>query len=152
MLGEREDAEEAVQDIFIKMYRALPGFRIGKRFRPWIYTIALNHLRTLHRKKKLKARALELLKNQAVIRDQFLNDNSDPGEGLIRKEALKAATGSLQILRPEYREVFVLRTIENYSVRDISEMMGIPENTVKTFYHRARRKLAQKLSGGSETN
>ncbi|RPJ07183.1 MAG: RNA polymerase sigma factor [Spirochaetaceae bacterium] len=146
MLGDRNDAEEAVQEIFLKVYRSLSSFRIGKRFLPWVYTIALNHLRTLYRKKKLKHRALELLKHQAIIQNQSYMNYPDPGEGLAMAEAEKAAFGSLQLLRPEYREVFVLRAIEDYSVRDVSEIMGIPENTVKTFYHRARQELAEIIS------
>jgi RNA polymerase sigma-70 factor (ECF subfamily) len=146
LLGAREEAEEAVQEIFLRVYRALPQFRLGRRFHPWLYTIALNYLRTqrrrILRRRGLRIRPLE----DALDVPAAAQPEADPAGALERAEAERLAQSALQRLPPRYREVFVLRQIEGLAVRDVAEILDLPEGTVKTFLHRGRALLVARLA------
>jgi RNA polymerase sigma-70 factor (ECF subfamily) len=146
LLRTREEAEEAVQEIFLRVYRALPQFRLGRRFHPWLYTIALNHLRTQRRKllrsRSLKTRPLDEAQDVAAS----ARPEADPAGAVERAEAERLAQAALERLPPRYREVFVLRQIEGLPVRDVAEILDLPEGTVKTFLHRGRALLVARLA------
>ena len=146
MLGHPDEAEEAVQEIFLRAFRGLAGFRLGRRFHPWLYTIALNYLRSrVRRRHRLRRTApLEFSEElQAVTPDESAKD---PGLRAEREEGERLAQKVLERLSPTYRVVFVLRQIEGLSVRDAAEVLGIPEGTVKVRLHRARLELVRQLA------
>ncbi len=141
MLGDREGSEEAVQEIFLKAYRALPRFQLTRRFHPWMYTIAVNHLRTeLRRRSVRRRRSAEAAVERLPSREQ------GPSELTLRREGERLAEEALLSLRPEYRSVFVLRQVEGLPVSEVAEILGLPEGTVKTRLHRARAELARELA------
>ena len=70
----------------------------------------------------------------------------DPAHVLVNKEAEKYALKALKRLKPEYREVFILRSLEGLSVKEVSIILKIPEGTVKTHLHRAKKKLIKELT------
>jgi RNA polymerase sigma-70 factor (ECF subfamily) len=146
LLGAREEAEEAVQEIFLRVYRGLPRFRLGRRFHPWLYTIALNYLRS-QRRRKIRRRGFgtrpleEALDVPAAERPE-----ADPASAVERADAERLAQAALERLPPRYREVFVLRQIEGLAVRDVAEILDLPEGTVKTFLHRGRALLIERLA------
>ena len=145
-LGYPDEAEEAVQEIFLRAFRGLAGFRLGRRFHPWLYTIALNYLRTRARRQHRQRRTapLEFTEEiQAVTPDESAES---PGLRLEREEGERLAQKALERLALPYREVFVLRQIEGLSVRDAAEALGIPEGTVKVRLHRARLELVRQLA------
>jgi RNA polymerase sigma-70 factor (ECF subfamily) len=146
LLGAREEAEEAVQEIFLRVYRNLSRFRLGRRFHPWLYTIALNYLRTQRRRtlrrQSLGTRPLE----EALDVPAAVQPDSDPAAAAERAEAERLAQAALERLPPRYREVFVLRQIEGLAVRDVAEILDLPEGTVKTFLHRGRELLVAQLA------
>jgi RNA polymerase sigma-70 factor (ECF subfamily) len=145
MLGRGEEAEEAVQEIFLRAFRALPRFRLDRRFHPWLYTIALNYLRTGARRQR-RRRGLRL-----VRLGEELEAVADPGDHpalvMEREAGERLAQEALSGLPPLYREVFLLREVEGLSVHDAAEALGVPEGTVKVRLHRARRELARRLTG-----
>jgi len=143
-LDSREEAEEAVQEILIKTYRSLQQFRLHSRFHPWIYTIALNHLRSCQRKNRRTARARIIPFDEAKA--PAASGSSGPEERVEALEGERLAAAALRSLRPEYREVFLLRQVQGMSVSEVSEILDLPEGTVKTFLHRARRHLIDSLS------
>jgi RNA polymerase sigma-70 factor (ECF subfamily) len=145
MLGRGEEAEEAVQEIFLLAFRALPRFRLQRRFHPWLYTIALNHLRTVARRQRRRW-------DQRLVRlgerIEAVADRSEPQASLLeREEGERLAQEALAKLPALYREVFLLREVEGLSVRDAAETLGVPEGTVKVRLHRARQELARRLAG-----
>lgn len=152
MLGSPEEAEEAVQEIFLRVYRSLDRYQLSRRFHPWIYTIALNWIRSYLRKKR-RRRHREPPVPEFPVEEQVSGREKDPSRLLEEKEGEQVAQEAINSLRPAYREVFVLRHIEELSIEEIADILNQPQGTVKTHLHRARRELAQKLvrQGWGET-
>ena len=147
LLGHGEEAEDAVQEILEKAYRALPGFRISKRFFPWLYTIGLNHLRSLERRRKRRSRLkLWSAESQRVL-ESAASEQGNPVRRSELEEGERLAQEALDTLRVEYRQVFVLRHIQGLSVQEVAEVLQMPEGTVKTHLHRARKQMTDFLSG-----
>jgi RNA polymerase sigma-70 factor (ECF subfamily) len=143
MLGRGEEAQEAVQEIFLRAYRALPRFRLERRFHPWLYTIALNYLRTVARRQR-RRRGLRLVREEL---DTVADRGELPAAAAEREDGERLAREALAGLPPLYREVFLLREVEGLSVRDTAEALGVPEGTVKVRLHRARQELVRRLAG-----
>ena len=143
MLGRGEEAQEAVQEIFLRAYRALPRFRLERRFHPWLYTIALNYLRTVARRQR-RRRGLRLVREEL---DTVADRGELPAAAAEREDGERLAQEALAGLSPLYREVFLLREVEGLSVRDTAEALGVPEGTVKVRLHRARQELVRRLAG-----
>ncbi|HDQ14846.1 MAG TPA: RNA polymerase sigma factor, partial [Sediminispirochaeta sp.] len=143
MLGSTEEAEDAVQDIFFKVYRSLDTFDPSRRFYSWLYTIAVNHLRSLQRKRSTSPS--KILPFDHTVDDSVRMDRhtQGPDENTISKEGERLAQRALDRLEVDYREVFTLRVVEGLSVRDSAEILGIPENTVKVKLHRAKKQMLE---------
>lgn len=140
MTGIPEDAEEALQEIFTRAYTRLDSFDPERRFFPWLYTLALNVLRSRERSvAHREQRSIIPLGDTLEARVPAPGDR--PEEALLRHEAGEAIERALRGLRREHREVFILRHQEGFSVTAVAEIMGIPENTVKTYTRRAREQL-----------
>ncbi|MBN2440472.1 MAG: RNA polymerase sigma factor [Spirochaetales bacterium] len=146
MIGYSSEAEDVVQEIFLKVFASLDKFKISSRFLPWIYTIAINYLRSYLKKrnKQRKIRLLYMDKDEAI--DFPDHKQVDPEQLFLRKEAEQAAIKALGRLRPEYRDVFLLRSLEGLSVKEVSSILNIPEGTVKIHLHRAKKDLIKMLS------
>ena len=146
MIGYTDEVEDIVQEIFLKVYASLHRFKLSSRFLPWIYTIAINHMRTYAKKrnKRKKINFLYLDKNDTgEIHDI---KQIDPEEIFLLKEAEECAIRALSLLKAEYREVFLLRSLEGLSVKEVSSILKIPQGTVKTHLHRAKKMLIKILS------
>lgn len=142
-----EDSEELTQEIFWKAFSRLESFDTNRRFFPWLYTIALNHIRSRERSSKRKQQSDSVALDDTL---QFVlpTDTKDQPEYILeRREADETVTAAIASLRTEYREVFVLRHIEGFSGKEVAKMLGIPENTVKTFAFRARKELRKIITG-----
>ena len=145
-LGGEFDAEEAVQDIFFKLYRTLPKFDPSRRFHPWMYTIALNTLRSIQKKNRRKILRLRADLAEARPAAEAAVSDDNPLDQVVRREGERLARKALQTLRKQHREVFILRFIEGLPENEVSEILGIPLGTVKTYGYRARRELATILT------
>ena len=144
MLGFSDETEDVVQEIFIKVFASLDKFRIKSRFLPWIYTIAINYIRSYIKKRNRRLNLVYIDKDNSV--ELYDNKQKDPSQILANKEAEKLALKALTRLKPEYREVFILRSLEGLSVKEVSVILQIPEGTVKTNLHRAKKKLIKMLT------
>ena len=145
MQGNREESEDAVQEIFVKAYHALDSFDTSRRFYSWIYTIAVNHLRSLNRK---KGRSPSLsVPYEETVSEEVRRDskNESPDTTAIKRNGEQLAQSALDELDEKYREVFLLRMVEGMSSRDTARILDMPENTVKTHVRRAREKLVEKM-------
>jgi RNA polymerase sigma-70 factor (ECF subfamily) len=130
-----EDAEDAVQEGFLRAYQALERFDPGQTFGAWLNRIVANAALDLARRKKVRA-ADELTDS---IADTF----RDPAESGELKERLETALAELQ---PRARSVIVLHDIEGFTHAEIGEMLGIPGGTARSDLHHARQKLRGLLS------
>jgi RNA polymerase sigma-70 factor (ECF subfamily) len=146
LLGEGEEAEDAVQEILERVYRSLPRFKIAKRFFPWLYTIGVNHLRSVQRRYRRRERWK--LPNPAADRvlENVPAQQDNPSRRVELREGERLAQEALEALRIEYREVFLLRQVQGLSVQEVAEILQMPEGTVKTHLHRARRQMAEYLT------
>lgn len=150
LFGAGADAEDVVQDAFIKAYAALPGFRRGAPFRPWLLTIVANEVRNLHRSAGRRAarelaawaRTAPLLTADAAV---------DPLAGAISAERRRTVVAALTRLPERHRQVLVCRYLLELDEEETATVLGLPRGTVKSRQHRALRRLAaDPLVGATE--
>ena len=138
MTGSREDAQDLTQEVFLRIYKALPRFRIEAPFRPWMYKIAtnaaINHLKS--------KRTTNTLEEEYPTNALF----SSP-EGMAElREAQRAVKRALMELPESYRAVILMRHLEELSYEEMAHALDIPLGTAKVRLHRARSLLQEKLS------
>jgi RNA polymerase sigma-70 factor, ECF subfamily len=131
MLGNREDAQEALQDSFVRAYRALGTCRDPERFGAWLFRILVNRCRTL-RRRLYRARQFD-----ADLPDDIAAGGDRPDSFEWRDEIGLA----LARLRPHYREAFLLRYIEGLEYAEMSEMTGAKEPALRMRVKRASDQL-----------
>jgi RNA polymerase sigma-70 factor (ECF subfamily) len=145
MVGGPDD-EDLTQEVFIKVYRALPGFRGGSSFKTWIFRIAHNHCLSDLRNKARRGEHLSIEEEGDEKIHCLLPDTRSDLEREIEKRDLSQSIRTLmERLPPQYREVLTLFYIEQARYEEIAEIMGIPLGTVKTHIHRARLRLRDLL-------
>lgn len=131
-VGIEADAQDIVQDIFICVFSALPRFRAGAPFEPWIYKIAANACRSYFRKQRYRTRMLDSDYANTLIEPSH---SADPIATMMERDRNKRLLSAVQNLPPEQRMVIVLKHLQDCSYQDISKMLGIPVSTVE---HRLR--------------
>lgn len=141
ILKDREEAEDVVQETFIRIFKKMDTFRENSRLYTWIYTIALNLSRDRLRKKQdTLILEVEWVGNNEVEYEVEKNFDRD----LIRKE--------LYQLNSLYREVLVLFYFEELSVKEISNLLNEKEGTIKSKLSRGRSILKESLLKGGQLN
>ena len=148
LLRNEADAEEAAQEAFLKAFRNLHRFRGESKFSTWLISITLNEARSRIRSgKTMKMESLdEPPEEQAHVSPALLRDWREiPSEALERKEVRLMLQQAITDLPLIYREVFLLRDVEELSVNESAETLGITVASVKVRLHRARIMLQKKL-------
>lgn len=148
--GDRERAEDLVQETFIRVYRHLHRFDQTKKFSTWIYTIASNLAKNELRNRSRNPLVLfqTLMKNRdADTRPLEWEDNTYRPDDLFRKRHLKSQVDSAVDQLPEHhRTVFVLREMEGKTYEEIAEITSTNLGTVKSRLNRARNNFAQLIA------
>jgi RNA polymerase sigma-70 factor, ECF subfamily len=146
-IGDRERAEDLVQEVFIRVFRHLHRFDQTKKFSTWIYTIASNLAKNELRNRSRNPLVLfqTIRKNwEADHRPLQFEDTTARPDDLYRKRFLKDAVEQCVSQLPEHhRDVFVLRELEGKSYQEIAEITGCNLGTVKSRLNRARNSFAQ---------
>lgn len=147
ILGNREDAEDAAQEIFVKCFHGLGKFNKQAAFSTWLYKIAFNH--SLDLAKKFRHSKYKTDWEKAEIGSSITSETRSESEmdSRIIKSILKGAIDSLP---PESRIIVLLYYYENLSLKEISEIMGFRENNLKIKLHRIRSKLMKQLQTKEE--
>jgi RNA polymerase sigma-70 factor (ECF subfamily) len=148
LLHNEADAEDAAQEAFLKAFRNLASFRGESKFGTWLISITLNEARSrLRSKKVMKTESLdEPPENQGPVTPALLRDWREiPSEVLERHEIRAMLQQAITDLPLIYREVFLLRDVEELSVNHSAEALGISIASVKVRLHRARIMLQKKL-------
>lgn len=135
-----EDAEDVAQEACLRAMKFFDGFR-GGAVRPWLLTIVRNTYLTWLQKNRRKETA-------PLENDEVESAGANPEELLLERVDGQSLRRALEDLPPEYREVLVLRELEDLSYKEISEVAGIPMGTVMSRLARARRRLQQTLTQG----
>ena len=146
-IGDREKAEDLVQEVFIRVYRHLHRFDRSKKFSTWIYTIASNLAKNELRNRSRNPLVLfqTIKKNwQDEERPLQFEDSSMRPDDLYRKRHLRELVEqSVSQLPEHHREVFVLRELEGKSYEEIAEITETNLGTVKSRLNRARNSFAE---------
>jgi RNA polymerase sigma-70 factor, ECF subfamily len=149
MLGSTEDAEDVLQETYLKALRAMPTFAGRSSLTTWLYRIAVNEALMLMRRRR-----------PTLSLEEDRDDAEEPGEPreivdfcclpeaeLLSAESRQFLDRAIQQLGPGLRAVFLLRDVEGLSIKDTAEALNLTEMNVKTRLLRARLKMREALSG-----
>ncbi|MDE3105190.1 MAG: sigma-70 family RNA polymerase sigma factor [Acidobacteriota bacterium] len=154
MVKDAADAEDAAQEAFLRAYTKLAGFRAEAKFSTWLISIAVNEARSrLRRRKTERTESLDDdSDDHATVSPAVLTDWREVPSQLVERHEVRAILQqAVAALPPIYREVFVLRDVDELSVNETAEALAISVPSVKVRLHRARlmlqRELAPQLQG-----
>ena len=142
LLGNAEDARDAVQDAFINAYQSLNSFKGDAQFFTWLYRIAINTAISMKRKN----RALQVYRGPALPEPADESPESSPGYALESAENEQRVQAALNRLSPEHRTVLILKDLEGQKYEAMAELLHVPIGTIRSRLHRARLELRQLLS------
>lgn len=137
MVRDEEDAADITQTVFIKVHRNLDRYDPDRKFFSWLYRIAVNECLN-HIKKR---------RHEVVADGDYAVSRQSPWDDVARGERSELLEGALMDLKPEYRVVIVLKYFLEFSYREISDIAGIPEKTVKSRLFSARQQMRDALMG-----
>lgn len=139
MLGNsQEHANDFVQELFMKLIEKPEKYNPGYSFTTWIYSVANNMCKNEYRRRGIRQEYIELEVKEEKI--EFLNDASIEPEQVIEK-----VFETLNLLGEEHRSAFLLRYREGFSIREVAEILVLPEGTVKSRLFYSKKILAEKL-------
>ena len=146
--GNREDAEDAMQDAFLKAYAHLDGFQQDSRFYTWLVRIAANEALMRLRKRRPGQLSLdEPIEGDNDLMPRELEDwRPNPAREYATAELQTLLAEVIEKLEPEYRIALVLRDIEELSTQETADALGLSVANVKSRLLRARLKLREKLN------
>lgn len=139
-----EGAEDILQEIYIKMYRNINGFDTSLKFSSWIYRIAHNEIISQHRKKKSRIKTVSLEGSDSDEEGGLINilqATVDIKQELISKETSQKVREVIDVLPFKYREVLILRYLEDKDYNEISDIIQKPKGTVATLLNRAKEQF-----------
>lgn len=152
VLGNREDAEEVAQDVFVRIHRALPRFRGDSEFTTWMYRIAMNLARNKYRWNKCRGAQKNISldapgegRDEPAAPPELPSDEIQPDQQLANDELNRDIADQMGSLTPLYREALVLRNVQEMSYEDIAELLGCKLGTIKSRIARAREELRRRL-------
>ncbi len=135
MLGHVEDAQDVVQEAFIRVFRAIPRFRLGKRFYTWFYRIVLHlAIDTLRKRRETCLKSVEVAESLEAA-------GADPSESLLRDESAARVQELLEKLPPKERAILVLRDLEGFSAKEIADIIQSNHATVRWWLFLARKEF-----------
>jgi RNA polymerase sigma-70 factor, ECF subfamily len=138
MLGDAEDARDATQDAFVKVFQRLGDYRPEHRFFSWIYRILTNEcLNTLRARRPREPDIPDMAVTSGAL------------EALELEERRRAVQAAISALPAEYRDVLILRHFAELSYEEVADTLAIPVKTVKSRLYTARQQLGQRLLGWS---
>ena len=150
MLGNAQDAEDVLQNTFLKAFQHLGGFEGRSSLSTWLYRIAANEALMLLRKKRPEDVLTDLAPEENPDDDyaplQFTDWCCLPEEEFLTSESKAALDAAVQRLPEGMRIVFVLRDIQGLSIQETSQVLDLTETAVKTRLLRARLRLREELS------
>lgn len=142
-LGGVTDADDLLQETFIKVFINLYRYSADYTFGQWVYTIARNTFIDFMRRRQ----------EELPIDERFTSPASPaptPEESVINQQRRAQIEGYLDRLAPRYRQLIILRFFEEYSYEEIAEKLVLPLGTVKTQIHRAREQMCNLIIRGDE--
>lgn len=149
MMGNTEDAQDALQEAFIKTYDTLHRFDLRRPFGPWFFQILRNQCRDMLRSRKAKFRLEFPMESAGGDLDELHERPADAERGperlRQRNDAKAVLWKGLEKIGPEHREILVLKELEGFRYGEIAEILDIPEGTVASRLFHARHALREAL-------
>jgi RNA polymerase sigma-70 factor (ECF subfamily) len=147
ILGDDAEAEDAVQEAYLRAYRGLAGFRGEAKLSTWLVRIAANEA-LMRRRRRAKATVVPMDVAAAASEEwnTLMSDRPGPEQDASRAEMRKLIEARIDALPEAYRAVFVLRALEELSVEETAGVLESPEATVRTRFFRARALLREALA------
>ncbi len=145
LMGNPDDALDATQDALIRFCVHLNRFDAERPLKPWLYSIVRNRCRDLLRRRRVR-RTEPIDSDDERWRPEIVDESADPHGDLERSRLRTRVWSALGQLRPDHREILVLRDYQDLSYSQISDLLGIPQGTVMSRLHRARKQLASQLA------
>jgi len=144
---DRDAAETITQDCFLKAYRARESFRGDCSLSTWLMQIAVNLVRDYARSKQFQfwKRAQTSAVDVSEVTEFLKHPGSSAESGVLAREQLKAVWAAVEKLSRMQREVFLLRFVEEMELREIAELMGMKESTVKSHLYRALNSVRSRV-------
>ena len=150
MLGNRAEAEDVAQEVFIAVFKTIDSFREESKFSTWLYRVTVNHCKN---RIKYLARRHDRDKDELDETSQQTNGAvtglpvraAQPDKALASAQMEKLLQAAIAELDDEQRTVVILRDVEDLSIEEICEITSLPDGTVKSRLHRARLVLRKKM-------
>ena len=139
--GDTNDLDDVLQEIFIKVFINLNDYNSDLKFSSWIYRIAHNETISFFRKKNIRPAVLTLSEEETEDFFEQLADDKDSVEIALKRDDARIIHEILYTLDLKYREVLILRFLEEKSYTEIGDILKIPEGTVATLINRGKKEL-----------
>lgn len=159
VLGSQEDAEDVVQEAFLKAYRNLSSFRGQSSFYTWLYRIVFNlsidYARKKYRQTEVNVSETEMFDasmNSVSAQEIPLSKSATPFGRMEQKEMGEAISKAIEQLSPEHKAVIILREVEGLSYNEISDIIGCSKGTIMSRLHHARKRLQKVLHSFSSSS
>ena len=141
-LGNPDEAEDAVQDVFIRAYRSLGTFDVSRSFGSWLFGIAANRVRTRYAKHSSEAALLERTAIEATRLDSMSDAPDNPETLVLDAMSLEEVRTAVALLGPSYRNVVELYYFAGLKVGEVAATLGLGTEAVKSRLFRARKELS----------
>jgi RNA polymerase sigma-70 factor (ECF subfamily) len=149
LLGERAEAEDVAQDVFLTLFRSAGDFRGESQFSTWLLRIAknqaLNRIKYLDRRGRSVKRSIDEVSDERLLASPERELPPSADAKIEGEETSAIVKDAIAHLEPQHRAVIVLCDIEELSYEEISSITGLPIGTVKSRIHRGRSALAERL-------
>ena len=147
MLSDYDDASDAAQEVFIKVYRSIASFRGQSSFTTWLYRICANVCNDALRKRQRRGVnvSIDAEEDEKGAAAELASEMPTPEESVEMSERQRAVREAIASLSDEYREVIVLADIRGLSYDETADVLNCPVGTVKSRLNRARAALRKKL-------
>ncbi len=153
MVGDRAEAEDLAQDVFLTVFKSIDGFRGDSKLSTWMYRVAANHcknrIKYLGRRARSGKQEFDEIADRDAVESASMSTSAQvhrPDEMLQATQTESAIQKALNALPEDQRELVILRDIENLTYEEIQGVTGLPEGTVKSRLHRARVALQENLA------
>lgn len=153
MLGNSQDAEDVLQEVFLRAYQGLPQFDGRASLSTWLFRIATNLCIDHYRKQERRVKTVSLYRERA---DDSEDENEewefpdmqtpDPMQAVLDKELQEVVERAVQELSPKLKTILLMYDVEGLSYEEIAQALGIPMGTVKSRLHLARTEIQKKVS------
>lgn len=154
ILKNDQEAEDALQEAYLRAWKALAEFRAEARLSTWLVRIVANEALARRRRKAVDVIPLDaaMQATDADIQSALTGDADErPDSQAMRAQLRQLLEARIDLLPEQFRTVFMLRAVEDWSAQEVAQALGIPEATVATRYFRARSLLREGLASAIDT-